>query len=398
MKILITIILIPIILGAANIDGSLSTGFYFGSPYWNSESYDDAILESQGESLLRDESFYRSVNRLKLNGAFGERFRIKMNVLRSDGFQSENRLEENKFYETYGQYDFSGGYVKAGRFAPLNRWIWGSVDGGAVSFSTDRFSFMALGGTGVRYGLLYDSDHNDPLGYAHVGYRLGRAGVKVKAYSDEDATKAGSDFFGRLGKLRYSGNYGYDFTNERLADGGLNLFYTLNRKLSFSANYRMFRMEERMFSFTNFPSYIIERFLVGARYKIAASWYIDVQQMAAMTTSRTDFVSILTLNSRYVNAGVNYLSSEGDRERWSLNLGGRYEPIENMELSAGVTPVNYLYRNMDDHIMTIAYYLKVRYRFLSRFALSANVNFYQDNEALNAGSRGGIVVQYNFGS
>ena len=189
---------------AAEINGSFSTGFYLGTPYWNSENYADKNV------IDAEDLFMRSVNQLRLNGKFGDRFKIRLSALRSDGFQSDNRLSETKIYQVYGQYDFNAGYVKAGRIVPFNRWIWGSVDGLAAAYVVnERMKITVLGGMHTPYGLLYDSDNAIFAAYSDLSVKFGKKySAKVKVYNDEDVTKAGLDFYGNNGKLPYSGNYG----------------------------------------------------------------------------------------------------------------------------------------------------------------------------------------------
>jgi hypothetical protein len=236
------------------------------------------------------------------------------------------------------------------------------------------------------------------LGYADLALRHKNLGAKVKFYSDEDVTKAGGDFFGVWKKITFNGNYGFDLTNERIADGGLNLLYPFNNKFSVSVNYRLFRTDDWKIVYIDFPSKLIERYSLGLRYKLFHSYYLDFRQLLTMTSENNDYLSYLNFSGKYFYIGVNYLSGDSEYERLGLIVGGKYKLFNTLQLSAGIAPVDYLMPGQEDHIQTIAYYFRVNYKLLKRILVSANFNYYQDNKALDSSTRGGIQIRYSFGS
>ena len=393
MKKVIILLLIFSCLQAADFKGSVTTGVFTGTPFWNSDNY------KNGNVIDKEDSFLRSVNKIRLQGKFGQNFNFYMQALRSDDFSGDNHLSNTKIYQAYGKYCFAKGSVKAGRFLPFQRWIVGSVDGAAFAWQvTQKVTVSAMGGLHVPYGLIYDSDKQIALGYADVAVRLKPVSAKFKVYGDENVLKSGVDFYTHLGKMSVSGNYGFDFSNRQIADGGLGAIWALNKKLVLNANYRLFRTLKGEWGDLQFNSYLIERFLGGLRYEIWGGFYLDAQQMISMTSERKDYLSLLNLSSRYFNIGVNYLSGDSNLERFGLLLGGKYTLFNQLQLSAGVSPVDYLPANETDHLLTIAYYLRAGYRFFDSFSMSLNFNYYQDNPALESKFRGGVQLRYNFGS
>jgi hypothetical protein len=397
MKYIITIFLFITLflnlLCAGGIKGSFSTGVFMGSPFWNADNYKD------DNKIDHDDSFLRSVNHLRLKGGISENFTFRFNAARSDGFQGDNHLSNTKIYEVFGKYNFSKGYISAGRILPFNRWIRGSVDGGAFSYAiSDQIKISAIGGINVRYGKLYDSDNTQTLMYADLALKFKKVSGKLKVYNDDDVTKTGVDFYGSLKKLRYNGNYGYDITNERIADGGMNLFYLISKKLNLLGNYRLFRTDDWKLSKIEFSGYLIERFLLGIRYKAFGNYYLDLRQMVSMTEYNKDYISFINLTGKYFHVGLNYLTGDSDLERIGISVGGQYSLFNGLKIYGGISPVDYMFNDQDDHQRSIAYYFRANYKVLKNLSVGANVNYYQDNEALNASTRGGILIKYNFGS
>jgi len=382
---------------AADISGSLSTGFYMGTPFWNSDNY------SAGNVIDSEDAFMRTVNQLRLNGKFGKQFNTRFNALRSDGFQSENHLSETKIYQVYGQYKFSGGVVKVGRFVPFNRWIWGSVDGGAASYAFGKtVKISALAGKHTPYGLLYDSDNSMTVVYSDLALKFGAFGTKLKIYNDDNVTKAGLDFYGRTGCLRYNGNYGFDITNSRLADGGLGLFYMVNRKLNFSGNYRLFRTMPWNLGGTDFQTYLVERFLAGAAYKLFNNYTLNLRQMVTITSEKKNYLSYFTVNHTYFTLGLSYLTGDSNIKRIGLVAGLKYT-LKDLTVSGGLAPVNYQPRYSNESLTNTAFYFKARYRFLKRFLVNANFNYYQFDDKqepllLQSKFRGGLQLNYFLGA
>ncbi len=378
---------------AQKIDGSVSTGIQMGTPFWNSDNYSD------GNVIDSADTFIRSVSRIQLQGRFGSHFKIVMSALRSDGFQSENRLAETKFYTFYGQYAFSGGRIKAGRFLPFMRWIRGSVDGVDFSCNITRWlNVQVLGGLHTPYGKIYDSDRAIRVAYGHLQFMKGTNRLKIKAYNDEDKTIVGFDVYGSMGKMHIGGNYGFDITNKHINDGGLSLSYPWGKKLFLAASYRLFRTLPWIFGHINYESYLIDRLAVSARYYLFDHYTLNFTQLVTLTSEHTDYLSLLILSTKFIHLGINYMSGDRDMQRLGLVLGANYTFWKDLTLSAGLAPTDYLFVNMNEHEQTVAYYLRLRYRFLKRFLINTNLNFYQNNEALHSPVRGGIQLMYYFGS
>jgi hypothetical protein len=378
---------------AADFKGSFSTGIIMGTPYWNKANLED------GGVIDSSDSFLRVVNRLRINGKFAENFTFGMNAIRSDGFQSDNRLSRTKIQQFYAAYKFSSGNIQAGRLMPFNRWIMGSIDGLSVAYKlSDMFSFKALGGMNVRYGKLYDSDDTQTVGYGEIGIHLKKYGGKVKFYNDEDKTKTGLDFHGKINKLRFNTSVGFNMTDEALSDGSLGLFYPVNNKFTVSGHYRMFRLEDWELSNIIFEGYLIDRFSLGFNYKIFDGYTMDFRQMLALTEKRNDYISYFTFSGKYFHVGANYLTGDSNFQRMGFSIGGNYSPMKDLYLSAGVSPVDYLLDEEEDHIQSTAVYFRANYKIIKSLGLRLNFNYYNNNNALNENIRGGLNITYYFGN
>jgi len=370
----------------------MTTGFYFGTPFWNSDNI------SESNTVDPEDSFMRSVNRLNLNGAMNRQYGFRLNVSRSDGFQSDNHLANTKFYQGSVWYKFTGGEAEAGRFSTMNRWIHGPVDGLKFKYQLNQsWSVSVLGGLQNSYGLIYDSDRNDPTAYADVNYRFGLNGIKLKALYLEESAKIGADYSGRKAKMTYSASYGYDLNNSRISDGSLNFGYQATPRWNISTNYRLFNTGDFKFPGIEFESRLIERVMAGLRYRLLDRYYLDFRQMATLTAAEIDYLSMLNFTSRYLTIGVHYLSGSTGHKRLGMNLGGSYSPLKDLNLQAGITPVDYLYDGHEDHLLTLSYYFRANYKLFRKFDVGTNFNFYQDNSALNSDLRGGLFIRYNFG-
>ena len=400
-KLILFVVFLWSFLQASDMGGSFSTGIFMGTPFWNNNNVNDVSVISS------DELYLRSVNQLRLYGKFAKKFSFRINALRSDGFSTvedsagyatDVRLDQTKIYEAFLRYDFSAGHVQLGRIMPFGRWFRGSVDGGAFAVKIGKaLKITALGGLFVPYGVFYDSDNQKTLAYADISYAWDKASIKAKYYYDENVTKAGLDFFFALSKVRINGNYGYDFTNSRLSDGSLNLFLKAGKKVNLSLNYYLFRPEEWAFTGVEL-SYLIERFMLGAQYRFSANSALNFNQIMAMTSEHIDYITYLTYQYRFLNVGLNYLFGESDIKRLGFTVGGNYKPFDGFVISGGISPVNYQFYDQTDNQTSIAYYLRLRYRFVKYFMAVANVNYYQNSDVVNNNIRGGIRLVFNFGS
>ena len=378
---------------AVEFKGSFSSGINMGTPYWNKTNLED------GNKIDSSDSFLRVVNKLQLRGNFSDNFSFRMNAIRSDGFQSDNRLSRTKIQQFYAAYKYSSGNIQVGRLMPFNRWIMGSIDGLSVAYKlSDMFSFKALGGLNVRYGKLYDSDENYTVGYGELGIHLKKFGGKIKFYNDEDQTKTGLDFHGKLNKLRFNTSVGFSVSEEELSDGSFGLFYPFSSKFSVSGNYRLFRTEEWEINNIEFEGYLIERFLLGFNYKILEGYSLDLRQMLALTSERKDYISYLTFAGKYFHVGANYLTGDSDIQRMGFSIGGNYSPMQDLYLYAGVSPVDYVLDEDEDHIQSTAIYFRANYRIIKDLAARLNFNYYDNNSALKEDIRGGLNITYYFGN
>ncbi len=395
-KLIIFVLVFTSFTFAVDFKGSFSSGVTIGTPYWNKANLeDDNVIDSSN-------SFLRVVNRLRLNGKFSENFTFGMNAIRSDGFQSDNRLSRTKIQQFYAAYKFGSGKIQAGRMMPFNRWIMGSIDGLSVAYKlSDMFSFKALGGMNVRYGKLYDSDNNYTVGYGELGVKMKNFGGKIKFYNDEDQTKTGLDFHGRLSKLRFNSSVGFNITDEELSDGSFGLFYPVNNKFLISGHYRLFRAEKWNISEKEsiyFEGYLIERLMLGLNYKIFDGYTLDMRQMIALTSERNNYISYLTFSGKYFHVGANYMTGDSEYQRMGLSIGGNYSPMKDLFLSAGVSPVDYLFYEEEDHIQSTAVYFRAKYKIIKSLGLRLNFNYYNNNNALNENIRGGLNITYYFGN
>ncbi|MBN2710661.1 MAG: hypothetical protein JXR46_16570 [Calditrichaceae bacterium] len=409
-KLILIILLMAGLIMAGDVGGSLSTGIFTGTPFWNKDNinYDASDLKY----INYDDMFIRSVNQLRLYGKNFSGFDFRLNALRSDALTyqekfkfngiligEDNRLNNTKIYELFAQYNFSLGYIQAGRIMPFNRWIMTSIDGGGFSLDMSRkIRITAVGGMSVKYGKIWDDENTQTIAYADAAYQSSGYRVKLKYYHDDDIDKAGADFYGGLKKLRFNGNYGYDFTNDRLADGGLNLSYPVKRNILLSGNYLLYRTQNWYFTNVVYNPYMIERFMLGARYLMDNNIQVDFKQLLAMNSERSDYLTYLTVTHKFFTAGVNYLTGGSDMQRFGATLGGNYSPMQNMMISLGISPVDYMFYDTEDHEFSTAVYLRIKYRFMENFQAMGNLNYYDNNNALHANLRGGVRIQYNFGS
>jgi len=392
-KLFFVLFLSAVLANATGIKGSFSSAFYMGTPFWNADNY------SNGNTIAADDAFYRSLNQLRLDAAFGSHFSFRLNMLRSDGFQGDNHLSETKFYQAYAQYSFSSGFARLGRFVPFNRWIWGSVDGASVGVSVGKHMRLnILGGLHVPYGLFYDSDRSTAVGYGDLNFRYGLYGAKAKFFYSEQNTKAGLDLFGRNGKLNYGAGYGYDFTNNQTSEGSLHLIYLASQKMTLNLNYRLYMTEPWKLGHTDFNPYMIERVLGSINYRLWNSYSLDWQEMLTMTSKVKDYLSMLTVSGSFFTVGASYLNGESDFNRLGLVLGLHHTFLKSWRVSAGVAPTTYQLVGQSDHQQTMAYYFRSSYRLFKNLSARLNVNFYQDNPALESKYRGGLQLNYFFGS
>jgi hypothetical protein len=386
---------------SGDIKGSFSTGIFMGTPFWDRESYQQYSMKSSDTTtILRDDSYIRSVNQFRLKGGFAQnKFEYSLNAMRSDGFNSDPHISNTKIYEIYLKYNLNNGYLQAGRLFAFSRWIRGSFDGGALSLAlSDAISINAMGGMSVNYGKLYDRDMSQALGYGDIAFKMNRFMFKLKGLYTENISKAGVDFRGKLWKIGISGNYGYDITNKQLSDGGLNLLYSPSSKWTISGNYRLMRTALWKWTDYNFSGSLIERFLLGIRYKIHNQYYLDIRQMSSMTVNRIEYLTLVNLTGKYFNTGFNYLVGENGKKRLGIIVGGRYRTNSGLSLSAGISPVSYQYSDYYERLSTTTYYFRAAYQVLNPLQISVNFNYYQDNKALYDNIRGGLQLRYSFGS
>ncbi len=148
----------------------------------------------------------------------------------------------------------------------------------------------------------------------------------------------------------------------------------------------------------NFTGSLIERFLLGIRYKIHKQYYLDFRQMASMTIDRMEYLTLVNITAKYFNIGFNYLLGETGKKRIGLNVGGRYTFNNGLYLTAGFSPVSYQYNDFYESLQTTSYYFRAAYQVLNPLQISLNLNYYQNNQNLYSNMRGGLQLRYSFGS
>ena len=238
---------------AGKYDATYTTGIFGGVPFWNKDNFSDEFAMDSSSKFLR---WY---NALTVNGQY-DNFSFHLSGSRSDGFDIRDDIPESSKYQVhlfgtkyhfsdtrifraYAQYKFEAGYVRPGRLPTFSRWLFGSVDGGAVSYNiTENLNISGYGGKGVKYGLLYDSDYENIIGYGDISYNQKNYGVKAKYLYSDSASKAGFDLHASFGGVRASANFGYDITNSRIFDGSFGLYTYIGKDLSLSANISRFRI------------------------------------------------------------------------------------------------------------------------------------------------------------
>lgn len=408
---------------AGKYDASITSGVFGGVPFWNKENFSEEFAMDSSSKFLR------WVNSITANGYY-DNLSFHLSGSRSDGFDIRDDFpESNKYqvhlfgtkyhfsdtriYRAYAQYKFDGGYVRAGRLPSFNRWLFGSVDGGALSCNiTDNLNISGYGGKGVKYGLLYDDEYENIIGYADISYNRKDYGLKAKYMYSDSSTKAGMDLFGNFSGIRTSLNFGYDITNKYIYDGSLAIFAYLTKDLSLSANVSRFRIITPFanFTFNNthpigyIPDYIkniqyVDRFIIGASYKLFADYSLNFRQMLSTRLEQTDYLSYLYLNQKYFFIGVNYLSGDSGNERLGISLGGNYSPMDGLRLNAGIASVDYMLGDYDDEsTQSITTYLQCSWNILEELMLRTNLNYYHNNDVFPQKIRGGLSLQYNFKS
>lgn len=401
MKKLLLFSLIFVITSSAysgvKINGSWTAGFFGGTPFWTQESYENGSLEPNSD-------YYRMYNSLMFGLETGD-FSVNINANRSDHFSynedeglflANDHMNKNNIYQAYAQYKFDGGLVKAGRILPMTRWYYGSVDGAGIKYRlNDKLSFNAYGGLDVEYGELWDESDRDVMAYGEAMYSLGKYNGKAKVLYADSSVKAGLDLFASYGAWRFSGNMGYDFTNERLFDGMIAAYGYINPQLSISAN--ISRITPINWDYKLINDEYIDRVLVGAAYKLNKDLSLNFRQLVSVNEYNTEYVSYLYANYSYFFAGINYLGSSRDNSRFGVSVGANYSAMDNLKFSLGIAAVDNLYTEIfKENQQSYSSYLKVIYDPLKYIALSGYINYYHNNRALNKDLRGGITIQYKF--
>ncbi len=376
--------------------GDFTTGLYSGTPFWSQDNLEDRIVDPHSD-------FYRIYNRISFTGEI-DNFSLQVNALRNDNFFLDglqmyfrnDHVDNTKLYQVYAKYKFGGGDIRAGRFLPFNRWYFGSVDGGMLNYRfNSKLSFNGFGGLDVKYGNVYYDENRKTIAYGELAYKDGRYGGNAKVMYSNDAYKGGLDFFGSAGLLRFSGNFGYDFTNSRLFDGSLGLYAYLSPKFNLSANYT--RFTPISFFTYEFYSEYIDRINLSATYKLFNLFSLSFRQMVTMSSQNLDYLSYLYLSHKFFYVGVNYLGGDSNSDRFGISVGGRYSPVDNLRLMLGIASVDFMFDNrFAENRQTYASYFKVNYDVFDFATLSAYVNYYDNNSYLYQKWRGGATLQLRF--
>ena len=370
-RLLVIIIAAIALLKAEGIEGNFRSGIFFGTGLWSQTDF------SEQAKIHYDFPNTRLVNQLRLRSKLGP-VTWQINGSHNTGFANDSTISEAKIYQIMGRYDFSRGHLKFGRIPSLNRWYWGSYDGGAINYRLPkRIQINLFGGLGVPYGDWYDADNTEALVYGDIGYRKSVYGVKLKTIYYDESTRAGVDFWGRFKKLRAAGDYGYDFTNTRIADGGLNLSFEATQQLTLNANYRLFRSQLWDFNRLEF-SYLTERFLFAAHYNLNARYYVSLKHVTSMNSDFRNNISYIVLGRKQLYASANYLTSDYGIRRFGTSIGGKLELFKGFWIDGALSPIDYKRRGSSDHIHSLVSYLKLRYLLGDKWTISTHWGLYND--------------------
>ncbi len=395
-KLAITLLAVFCLFGnlrAFDYKASLTSGVFTGTPFWNQ----DYIANKDNISI--NGNFTRLYNRLRFRGHIYDNFYIRVNALRSDNFESANHISETKLYQVYGIYKTKNGHLRAGRFTEFNRWTMGSVDGASFAYNiTDKIKVSGYGGVNVQYGTFFDSGNQPSLAYADLAYRGKGIGGKVRALLTDANNLVGANVFKNFGRTGINADIGYDLTRRRINDAGAAINGYVGKKFQWFGNYRLMRARKwNTLSFTD----LYERYQVGSLYKLSRNYSMSARFLTTVSDSKTNYLGYLAIQNKYVVLGLNYLAGDSYFNRFGISLGGRYSPIRNLKLSAGIASVDYLINNSDygyDNIQSLATYFKVKYKAFDRLAFNAYMNYYHNNNVLAQNLRGGATVQFYFGT
>ncbi len=378
---------------AFDYKASLTTGVFTGTPFWNQDYIADR------DNINLDGDYTRMFNRFRFKGKILDNFSIKVNALRSDNFESANHVSETKLFQAYGIYKTKSGHLKAGRFTEFNRWVMGSVDGGSFAYNiTDKIKVSGYGGVNVRYGTFFDSGEQTSLAYGSMAYKGDGFGGKARLLLTGENNLVGGNVYKKFGRTGISADFGYDLTNSRINDAGAGINGFIGYKFQWFGNYRLLRVRKwNTFTFADF----FERYQIGGLYKLSRDLTLNARFLTTVNENNTNYLGYLAIQNKYLVLGLNYLAGDSYFNRFGISLGGKYSPVKDLKLSAGIASVDYLINNTDygyDNIQSIATYLKVKYKALDRIAVNAFVNYYHNNNVLARNLRGGATVQFYFGS
>lgn len=402
----------------AKYDVTITSGVFGGTPFWNKENF------SEDYAIDPSLKFLRWNNNLSANAYFGD-LSLHFSGSRSDGFDIRDDVpESNKYqvylfgtkynfsdtrlYRIYGQYKFGGANIRLGRMPTFSRWLFGSVDGGQLSYDiTKNLSVSGFGGKAVKYGLFYDDEYDNTVGYGEIAYNMKGFSAKAKYLYSDTASKAGIDLFGCLYGVKLSANVGYDLTNSSLFDGSFGIYGNIGKKLSLSANISRFTP---IFIFNNLyfganlndslkNPFVTDRILLGASYKLFDNYTLSFRQMLTLRNENMDYLSYLYISHKYFYIGLNYLSGDSKNERLGISVGGNYCPTKGMRLSAGIASVDYMMDSIDEeNINSIASYLQFGWDIIDDLTLNTNLNYYHNNKVFDQKIRGGLTLQYRINS
>lgn len=406
----------------AKYDVTITSGLFGGTPFWNSENFTDEYAMDPSLKFLRwnnsiSANGYMGNLSLHFSGSRSDGFDIRDDVPESNLYQlhffdSKYHFTDTRLYKLYAQYKFTGGNVRAGRIPTFSRWLFGSVDGAQIAYNiTDKFSVSAFGGKAVKYGLFYDDEYDNTVGYGEMAYNNNLFSAKAKYLFSEEASKAGMDLYGNLYGVKVSANFGYDFTHSELFDGSLGLFAYLGNKLSLSANASRFNPIPIFQEFYKInPSnkvandsilnpFATDRIVVGVSYKLFDNYTISFRQMASRRADNLDYLSYIYLSHKNFYFGVNYLSGDTQNERLGISAGGNYSFCKGCRINAGIASVDYMMNSYDEEsINSISSFLKFDWEIFDALTLNTNLNYYHNNKVFDQKIRGGLTLQYRIKS
>lgn len=378
--------------------GDLTMGVMTGTPYWGSKNCSECHKDKED---YKDHDFNRFYSKLRLEAGH-EGFSANTTILRNTSFEDEE-MSETKVLTGYLQYKHKRNYVRGGRVPVANRWVRGAVDGGALKVTYKKFTFAGFGGYKASLRdpeYMFDEDTGYELGYGEVMYRHKGYGGKAKYLYTEDRSLIGGEAFGRFSCTRLTGSIGYDLEDDKISDIGFASYGTPTDEISVYTSYRLFRYTG--WNGITSDEYT-DRISVGVNYLVSKNYTIAAKEIMTIRNEvdRNHYLTYVSLSHKYFSVGAHYMTSQKENQRLGVTVTGTYTPVNNLDLSAGFTPVSYIFDEEEDYSDieedSFSSYFKAKYRMNEYLTFAGHVNYYGDTDMVNKDVRGGLTVQYKFG-